>query len=287
LVLYWRSAWIQIHGSREWVTRRSPVASCRGLFEGLKLPPIDSRTKDSAGIEADAREWARLVGSETRPHKRDLTQHVGFEVIALCSLVAVIVIAVFANLDDRTGAPAAASTSWPAKAANGDTNSLPTNQLGYPQYVDAKTAVLSVDELPDYRLVSSAEAVRPGGTMPNSWDNVFQKSHVGALDYRVAEAIVVVYGSADEAIAGVDLLRQAEVSQGAKASPALVGSQATSWVEPMKIPGYEIVRVVFRTDKVVAQIAILGKDSPLLTDDVMVLVSTQQARLATLLQGDA
>jgi hypothetical protein len=253
----------------------------------LKLPPIDSRTEDSAGIEADAREWALLVGSETRSRNPHLTRQIVFEVIALCTVVAVIVIAAFANLEARTAAPETASTSAPAKPADGDTNSSPTNQVGYPQYVDAKTAVLSVDDLPDYRLVSSAEAVRPGGTVPNSWDNVFQKSHIGALDYRMAEAIVVVYGSADEAIAGVDLIRQAEESQGAKASPALVGSQATSWVEPLKIPGYEIVRVVFRTDKVVAQIAILGKDSPLLSDDVMVLVSTQQTRLATLLQGDA
>jgi hypothetical protein len=253
----------------------------------LKLPQIDSWTEDSAGIEADAREWALLVGSETRPHNPRLTRHIVLEVIALCSVVAVIVIAVFANLDARTAAPATARTSAPAKPADSDTNSLPRNQVGYPQYVDAKTAVLSVDDLPDYKLVSSAEAVQPGGTVPNSWDNVFQKSHIGALDYRMAEAIVVVYGSADEAIAGVDLIRQAEESQGAKASPALVGSQPTSWVEPLKIPGYEIVRVVFRTDKVVAQIAILGKDSPLLSDDVMVLVSTQQTRLATLLQGDA
>jgi hypothetical protein len=103
----------------------------------------------------------------------------------------------------------------------------------------------------------------------------------------MAETIVVVYGSTDEAIAGVDLVRQAEESQGAKASPALSGSQAMCWVEPLEIPGYEIVRVVFRTDNVVAQIAILGKDSPMLTDDVKALASTQQTRLAGLLQGNA
>jgi hypothetical protein len=253
----------------------------------LKLPPIDSRTEDSAGIEADAREWALLVGSQTRTHNPRQTRHVLLEVIALCSVVTVIVIAVFANLDARTDAPATASTSAPARPAESDTNSLPRNQVGYPPYVDAKAAVLSVDDLPDYKLVSSAEAVQPRGTVPNSWDNVFQKSHIGAFDYRMAEAIVVVYGTADEAIAGVDLIRQDEESQGAKASPALVDSQATSWVEPLQIPGYEIVRVVFRTDKVVAQIAILGKESPLLSDDVMVLVSAQRTRLATLLQGDA
>jgi hypothetical protein len=264
--------------------RLSPVASCRGLFERMKLPPIDSWTEDSAGIEADVREWAQLVGSGERPHNLHLTRHSVLDVIALCSVVAVIVIAVFANLD---AAPKTAGTSAPAKAADSGTNPLKRNQVGSPQYVDAKTAVLSVDDLPDYKLVSSAEAIKPGGTVPNSWDNVFQKSHIGAVDYRMAEAIVVVYGSADEAIASVDLIRQTEESQGAKASPAPVGSQATSWVEPLKIPGYEIVRVVFRTDKVVAQIAILGKDSALLSDDALVLVSTQQTRLATLLQGNA
>jgi len=253
----------------------------------LKLPPIDSWTEDTAGIEADAREWALLVGSETRTHNPHPTRHIVLEVVALCSVVAVIVVAVFANLDAWTAAPATSSTSAPAKPADIATNSLQKNQVSYPQYLDARTAVLSVDDLPDYKLVSSAEAARPGGTRPNSWDNVFQRSHVGAPDYRMAEAIVVVYGSADEAIAGVDLIRRDEESQGAKASPALVGSLATSWVEPLKIPGYEIVRVVFRTDRVVAQIAILGKDSPLLSDDAMVLVSTQQTRLATLLQGDA
>ena len=103
----------------------------------------------------------------------------------------------------------------------------------------------------------------------------------------MAEAIVVIYGTTDEAIAAADLLRQAEESQGAMASPALVGSQSATWVEPLEIPGYEIVRVVFRTDNVVAQIAILGKDSPLLSDDVKLLASTQQTRLARLLQGNA
>jgi hypothetical protein len=209
------------------------------------------------------------------------------DMIALCSVVTVILTAVLANLDARTVATETATRSAPAKPAGTDTNSLPTNQGGYTKHLDAKTAVLSVDDLPDYRLVSSAEAVRPGGIVPNGWDNVFQKSHPGALDYRMAETIVVVYGSTDEAIAGVDLVRQAEESQGAKASPALSGSQAMCWVEPLEIPGYEIVRVVFRTDNVVAQIAILGKDSPILTDDVKALASTQQTRLAGLLQGNA
>ena len=171
--------------------------------------------------------------------------------------------------------------------AAGGTNSLPTKQGGYTKHLDAQTAVLSVDDLPDYRLVSSAEAVRPEGVVPNGWDNVFQKSHTGVLDYRMAEAIVVIYGTTDEAIAAVDVLGQGEESQGAKASPALVGSQSTTWVEPLEIPGYEIVRVVFRADNVVAQIAILGKDSPLLSDDVKLLASTQQTRLARLLQGNA
>jgi hypothetical protein len=103
----------------------------------------------------------------------------------------------------------------------------------------------------------------------------------------MAEAIVVVYASTGEAIADFDLLRQAEESKGAKALPAVVGSQSMTWVEPLRIRGYEIVRVVFRTDNVVAQIAILGKDSPLLSDDVKVLASAQQARLVTLVQGNA
>jgi hypothetical protein len=123
--------------------------------------------------------------------------------------------------------------------------------------------------------------------VPNGWDNVFQQSRPGALDYRMAEAIVVVYASTDEAIAGVDLLRQSEESQGAKALPAVVGSQSMTWVEPLKIRGYEIVRVVFRSDNVVAQIAILGKESPLLSNEVKVLASAQQTRVVGLVQGNA
>ena len=253
----------------------------------LKFPPIDSWTEDSTGAKADATEWALFVGSGTKPRDPHRTRQIVLDIIALCSVVTVIVAAVFASLDARTTTTEIATNPAPATPPDGDANSLPTNQGGYLKHLDAKTVVLSVDDLPDYRLVSSAEAIRPGGAVPNGWDNVFQKSHAGALDYRMAEAIVVVYGSTDEAIAGVDLLRQAEESQGAKASPASVGSQATSWVEPLEIPGFEIVRVVFRTDNVVAQIAILGKDSPLLSDDVKVLASTQQTRLARLLQGNA
>ena len=253
----------------------------------LKFPPIDFWTKDSTGAETDAREWALVAGPETKSREPHLARQIVLDMIALCSVVAVIFIAALANLEARTVATETGAGSAPAKPAATDTNSLPPNQGDNTKHLDAKTAVLSVDNLPDYRLVSSAEAVRPGGTVPNGWDNVFQKSQPGALDYRMAEAIVVVYGSTDDAIAGVDLIRQAEESQGAKASPALSDSQMTSWVEPLKIRGYEIVRVVFRTDNVVVQIAILGKDSPALTDDVKALASTQQTRLAGLLQGNA
>jgi hypothetical protein len=253
----------------------------------LKFPPIDFWTKDSIGDETDAREWALVAGPETRSREPHLARQIVLDMIALCSVVAVIFIAALANLDARTVATETGAGSAPAKPAATDTNSLPPNQGANTKHLDAKTAVLSVDNLPDYRLVSSAKAVQPGGVVPNGWDNVFQKSQPGALDYRMAEAIVVVYGSTDDAIAGVDLIRQAEESQGAKASPALSDSQMTSWVEPLKIRGYEIVRVVFRTDNVVVQIAILGKDSPALTDDVKALASTQQTRLAGLLQGNA
>lgn len=253
----------------------------------LKFPPMDFRAEDASGVETDVREWAVLVGSETKPRDPHPTRRIVLDMIALCAVVTVVLTAVFANLEARIAATETATKSAQAKPAEGDTNSLPTNQTGYTIHLDAKTVVLSVEDLPDYRLVSSAEAVRPGGTVPNGWDNVFEKSHAGALDYRMAEAIVVIYSTTDEAIAGIDLVRQAEESQGAKASPGLAGSESTTWVESLKIPGYEIVRVVFRADNVVAQIAILGKDSPMLSDDVSVLASTQETRLVTLLQGNA
>ncbi len=253
----------------------------------MKSPPIDSRSEDSAGAETDIREWALLLGSAAKPRHPHLTRQIVLDVIALVAAATVVFTAVFANLDALTAATKTATTSAPAERAAGGTNSLPTKQGGYTKHLDAQTAVLSVDDLPDYRLVSSAEAVRPEGVVPNGWDNVFQKSHTGVLDYRMAEAIVVIYGTTDEAIAAVDVLGQGEESQGAKASPALAGTQSTTWVEPLEIPGYEIVRVVFRTDNVVAQIAVLGKDSPLLSDDVKLLASTQQTRLARLLQGNA
>jgi hypothetical protein len=253
----------------------------------LKSPPMDSRTDDSKGAEADIREWALLVGSAAEPRDPHPKWLIALDAIALFAAATVVFTAVFMNLNALTAPTKTATSSPAAKAAVGDMNSLPTKQGGYTTHLDAQTAVLSIDDLPDYRLVSSAEAVRPEGVVPNGWDNVFQKSHPGVIDYRMAEAIVVIYGTSDEAIAAADLIRQAEESQGAKASPALVGNQSTTWVEPLEIPGYEIVRVVLRTDNVVAQIAILGKDSPLLSDDVKRLASTQQTRLARLLQGNA
>jgi hypothetical protein len=150
--------------------------------------------------------------------------------------------------------------------------------------VDSKAAVLSLNELPGYKLISSAEAVRPGGGMqPNSWDNLFQKSRAGAPDYRMTEAIVVVYGNPAEAMAGLDQLRQAEESQGATPSPGLVASQSTTWFESVGIPGYTLVRVIFRIDRVVGQVALLGRVKPALAGEAQYLAGAQQARLLSLL----
>jgi hypothetical protein len=172
----------------------------------------------------------------------------------------------------------------PAKPAHGKADAGSTGESGRTAQLDPRAAVLSIDELPGYKLINSAEAARPGGgTEPNSWDNLFQKSQAGARDYRMAEAILVVYGTAANAMAGVDQLRQAEESQGAKASPSLGASQSTTWVEPLAIPGYTLVRVVFRMDSVVAQVALLGKDDPVLTDEVQDLAGAQRARLRSLL----
>lgn len=152
--------------------------------------------------------------------------------------------------------------------------------------VDPKAAVLSMHELPGYKLISSAEAVRPGGgTQPNSWDNLFQKSGAGAPNYRMTEAIVVVYGSAAEAMAALDQLRQAEESQRAKPLPGLAASPSSAtWLESVGIPGYTLVRVIFRIDRVVAQVAILGPVEPALAGEAQYLAGAQQARLLSLLQ---
>src|SRR2546423_11868544 len=229
----------------------------------MKSPPMDSRSEDSAGAETDIREWALLLGSAANPPHPHLTRQIVLDVIALVAAATVVFTAVFANLDALTAATKTATTSAAAKPAAGGTNSLPTKQGGYTKHLDAQTAVLSVDDLPEYRLVSSAEAVRPEGVVPNGWDNVFQKSQTGVLDYRMAEAIVVIYGTTDEAIAAVDVLGQGEESQGAKASPALAGTQSTTWVEPLEIRGNEIAAGVFRMNNAVVQTAVSGKEGRL------------------------
>jgi hypothetical protein len=170
------------------------------------------------------------------------------------------------------------------KPVDGLDHSISTG--GRTDKLDPETAVLSIDQLPGYELINSAEAARPGGgTEPNSWDNVFQKSRPGARDYRMTEAIVVVYATPAEAMAEVDQLRQAEESLGAKASPGLVVSESTTWVEPLGVRGYSLIRVVFRTDNVVAQVALLGSDDPALASEVQNLAGAQRARLQTLLSA--
>jgi hypothetical protein len=144
--------------------------------------------------------------------------------------------------------------------------------------------VLSTHELPGYKLINSAEAARPGGgTDSHSWDNLFQKSQAGAPDYRMTEAVVVVYGSAADAMAELDQLRQAEESQGLKESPGLVASQSTTRVEALGVQGYAIVHVVFSVDNVVGQVAVLGQDNHMLADEAQNLAGAQQARLLSLL----
>ena len=166
-----------------------------------------------------------------------------------------------------------------------DRGTASTTQSGRAAHLDPRAAVLSTHELPGYKLINSAKAARPGGgTDSHSWDNLFQKSQAGAPDYRMTEAVVVVYGSAPDATAGVDQLRQAEESQGSKASPGLVASQSTTWVEAVGVQGYALVRVVFRMDNVVAQVALLGQDNPMLADEAQNLAGAQQARLLSLLQ---
>jgi hypothetical protein len=163
---------------------------------------------------------------------------------------------------------------------------MPTSNSGQTWQLDPEVAVLSTHDLPNFKLISSAEAARPGGgTTPNGWDNLFQESKAGAVDYRMVEAVVVVYGTASDAVANVDQLRQAEELHGAKASPGREGTQSTTWVEPLGIPGYALVRVVFRMDNVVAQIGLLGKVSSALTGEAQVLASAQQMRLVKLLQN--
>jgi hypothetical protein len=172
----------------------------------------------------------------------------------------------------------------PAKPAAGNTDSGSLRESSRTAHIDPRAAVLSIHELPDYKVINSAHAARPGGgTDPHSWDRLFQKSQAGASDYRMTEAIVVAYGTSSEAMADVDQLRQAEELQGAKASPGVGAGQSTIWVEPAGVRGYALIRVVFRMDNVVAQVALLGQDEPMLADEAQSLADAQQARLLSLL----
>jgi hypothetical protein len=103
----------------------------------------------------------------------------------------------------------------------------------------------------------------------------------------MAEAIIVVHGTIDEAVAGAEQLRQNQESQGVKPSPGLVGSQSVIWTDSTSVPGYTLVHAVFRVEQVVSEVTMLGKENPLLNDEVQVVAATQQVRLAALLHGRA
>jgi hypothetical protein len=197
------------------------------------------------------------------------------DLIVLGATGLVVVIAVLVNLGPLSVANEIAPASGPAKFNSG----LPSRGHQAEQ-LDPKAAVLSARDLPGYKLISSAEALLPGGgTVANSRDNLFQKSEAGSPDFRMTEAIVVVYGVVGDAVASVELVRQNQESQGVKVSPWLVGSQSMTWAEPTRVPGYTLVHAVFRIDQVVAQVTLLGKDNPMLTDELQVLAAAQQMRL--------
>jgi hypothetical protein len=93
-----------------------------------------------------------------------------------------------------------------------------------------------------------------------------------------------VYGNAAEAMAALDQLRQAEESQRAKPLLGLAAGPSATWFESVGIPGYTLVRVIFRIDRVVAQVAVLGRVEPALASEAQYLAGAQQARLLSLLQ---
>ena len=95
----------------------------------------------------------------------------------LCATAVVVVVAVVVNVGRLSVVPERAPTSAQANLASGNDNHQ-TKQL------DPNVAVLSARELPGYKLISSAEALRAGGgTVPNSRDNLFQRSEAGSPDY--------------------------------------------------------------------------------------------------------
>jgi hypothetical protein len=209
------------------------------------------------------------------------------DLIVIGAVGMVVVVAVFA-VTDHLGplsdsalvATEKVPTSVPANLATGNPGSALPSGDHQTRQVDPKLAVLSARDLPGYTLISSAEAVRPGGgTLPNSRDNLFQKSVAGSPDYRMTEAIVVVYGVVSDAMTDVELLRQNQESQGVKVSPGRVGSQSMTWTDRTSVPGYTLVHAVFRIGQVVAQVTVLGKDNPMLTDELQVLAAAQQMRL--------
>lgn len=209
------------------------------------------------------------------------------DLIVLGATGLVVVVAVIVNLGPLT-ATEIAPASGPANFTSGNANSALPSRDQQKIQLDPKVAVLSARDLPGYKLISSAEALLPGGgTVPNSQDNLFQKSAAGSPDYRMTEAIVIVYGVVGDAVAGVELLRQNQESQGVRVSPGLVGSQSMTWAERSSVPGYTLVHAVFRIDQVVAQVIVLGKDNPTLTDELQVLAVAQRMRLVGLLHDNA
>lgn len=238
------------------------------------LPRGEARTTTGR-----AREWAPFAASDTRRHDRHRRPPLVAAVILLCGVLISSFGVVLLHLNQQ-------SNSTPAKPPGSSAISRSGSESGQLRHIDAKAAVLTTHELPGYVLISSAEATRPGGgAQPSSWDNLFQRSSAGAAEYRITEAIVVVYGAVADAAANVDRLSQVEEEQGAKASAGLATDQSTTWVEPIRIPGYTLIRVVLRKDNVVAQVALLGKDDPLLAHEVQDLAGAQQARLVSLFQA--
>jgi len=251
------------------------------------------RPHSSAGAQMRAKEWDLYTESAGGSASRHRIRPRMLDVIVLCATGVVVLGAVLLHLGPLTDSARSIATerdppSVPAIPASSNSDSkLPRSDPPVRQ-VDPKAAVLSARDMPGYKLISSAQALRPGGgTVPNSWDNVMQKSKPGAPDYRLTEAIILVYGTIDDAVAGAELRRQNQESQGIEVSPGLVGIQSVTWADRTSVPGYSLLHAVFRIEQVVAEVTVLAKDNPVLIDELQVLAATQQVRLVALLHGRA
>ena len=152
---------------------------------------------------------------------------------------------------------------------------------------DPQQATLTASDLPGSWHVERARPVAfssPNDAFPG-WDAVYLPDRPDpAGDYQEVESLVVVYSTVGKASSAVDSWATADrAAQSQEYVPvARLGDQDTMWLEKTaNRPEYVVVRVTWRYDNVVGQVAILTSSSSPHPERALQLANVQQDRIKT------